>query len=118
LVGWIDEYENNSVVCYQLGLCPKFSPQIVHVTDDCGECQQIVATIENWMLSNASISVISTYLDLACALIPQWESVCEGFIVSELPQIIKLIEADEDPLTICTTIDVCSSKTSSFVKIN
>jgi len=115
VVNWIVTYENSTVVCTQLKLCS--TQVIVHVTDDCGECQQIVATIENYVATDASEETIETYLDVVCNLVPQWTEICDNVIAAELPQIITMIEAEEDPESICTAIDVCSGH-SKTIHIN
>jgi len=122
VVNWIDTYENSTVVCNQLGMCgavaeEKPTPVEVQSSDDCSECTQIVSTIENYLASNYSLSIIETYLDIACNFVPQWTSVCENFIVQELPQIIAMIEAEEDPQTICTSLGACSSKSNTILVI-
>jgi len=117
VVTWIETYENSTMVCNQLGLCGSTEEKpvpVIHVTDDCGECQQIIATVENYLASNTSESAIETYLDIACTVIPQWTTICETVISQELPQIIDMIEQQESPVTICTTLGLCSSKPMIF----
>jgi len=117
VVNWIDTYENASTVCTQLGLCGNTKKvPVVHVTDDCGECQQIVATIENWVASNTSETAIAGYLDIVCTVIPQWTQTCDNVIAAEIPQIIAYINNNENPLTVCTNLGVCSAAKPLFLE--
>jgi hypothetical protein len=119
VVTWIDTYENSTVVCDQLGLCTPTTPfKIFHSSDECGECEQIVTVIENYVASNATESAIESYLDIACTVVPQWTDVCENVIAQEIPQIITLLEQEEDPQAVCTALDLCSSNSKPTIFIN
>jgi len=106
VVEWIEKYENSTIVCNQLSMCPS-SNGLVRVTDNCGECQNIVATIENWVASSATEQQVETYLDVACTLVPQWTSICDNVIAQSVPQIVSWAEAQETPQDICTQLNVC-----------
>jgi len=121
VVTWIDKNENDTVVCNQLGMCGNTQTKKVrHVMDDCGECQEIVSTIESYVASNYSESVIATYLEIVCTLVPQFTQICDQYITQYLPMIIEAIENEETPTQICTTLGVCSSvkQISSVIKVN
>jgi len=104
VVNWIATYQNSTVVCDELGMC---QAEVVHVADDCGECQQIVATIENYVTSNQSEQTVEEYMETVCKLIPQWTSICGSGISGELPEIMDMIAAEENPLAICTSVGYC-----------
>jgi len=111
VVGWIDEYENSTIVCNQLGLCGSTKKvEIVHVTDDCGECQQIVTVIENWVANGQNEQTIESYVETVCNLVPQWTQQCDTVIADAVPQIISWVEANESSQQICTNLGLCSSK--------
>lgn len=111
VVNWIDNNENATVVCNQLGLCGSQKVnKVIHVTDDCGECSQVIAMVENYLSSNTSVTAIENYVNIACTYVPQWTQMCEQYIDGEIPQIVAYIEANEDATTICTQIGLCSSK--------
>jgi len=113
VITWIETYENSTVVCNQLGMCtpaPVVKPlPVFHSQDECGECESIVTMIENYVASNTSIGAIEAYLDIACTIVPQWTSLCENVIAQELPQIIAMLEQQESPQTVCTTLGACTS---------
>jgi len=116
VVQWIDEYENETVVCGQLGLCQSLKPEIKKPAtlplpgDDCSECESIITTIENWMASNYSIETMASYLEILCTLVPQYTSVCDSYITNNLVMIIKYIESEESPADICAALGACSNK--------
>jgi len=127
VITWIETYENETVVCGQLGLCsakvpvkvPPKAPQ-----DQCSTCTTIIGFIESWVEQNSSITQIEAYLDAFCALLPDnYQTMCEQIIQTELPAIIAYIEADEDPDTICQQLGLCTNSakfvaTSKPVSIN
>jgi saposin len=107
VINWIEEYENSTLVCGQLGMCSALMKKPVTLQDDCTVCQQIVSMIETYAESNTAEQTIVSYLDIACALVPAWSSQCDSVIASEVPQILQWIEANETPQEICAQLDVC-----------
>jgi len=105
VVDWIEKYENATMVCNQLQLCG--ASKLIRVSDNCGDCQQIVAAVENWVATSSTESQIESYLDVACTLVPQWTNLCDAVIAQSVPQIVSWAEANETPQTICTNLDVC-----------
>jgi len=112
IITWIDEYENSTVVCGQMELCTAMveqKPVLKAPLDDCSSCQEIIFMMETYLSMNASQSSIVTYLEIACAVVPQWSAQCDAVILSEVPQIISWIEANETPTEVCTSLAICSS---------
>jgi len=112
VIQWIDTYENNTVVCNQLGMCSDVDVQIYNAPqpeDDCSDCTQLVQWIENWVSQNSTETEITLYLETVCTLIPGYTTLCDQIVENELPVIIQYLENNESPSTICGQIGVCSS---------
>jgi saposin len=125
VINWILTYENNTVVCGQLGLCDAVVPQAEAPklpADSCDDCTTVIGYIESWVAANATESEIVTYLETICTLLPQYQQICSSIIATEIPAIIADLEANQPPATICAEIGLCSGQKSlihpSSVKIN
>jgi len=120
VIEWINQYENTTVVCTQLGLCgaEKVKPlAIAKVNDEvCSGCVFLMTTIESWVLSNFTINEIENYLDTICSLIPGYSAVCQSIVDYELPTIIAWLENQESPQQVCQQIGLCASK--AVLKLN
>jgi len=105
VINWIEEYENSTIVCGQLELCPlpkDFVPQ-----DDCTSCSGIVSMVESFVASQSTETDIESYLDVICGLFPQWTSSCDSIVSTYLPEIITLLEQDQTPQDVCSEIGFC-----------
>jgi saposin len=114
VVNWVEEYENATTVCTQIEECPSAKscakPMKPAKVDDatCGICGDIVSTIENYVAQGSTETEIENYLEIVCALIPQWSATCNSIVVSEVPQIISYLEQNQTPDQICTEINLCN----------
>jgi len=118
VIQWIEEEENSTVVCGQLGMCGTQQPKKIKQSD-CGGCETIIGFIENWALNNATAQEIETYVDAICPFIPDYSQQCTEVIAQEIPVILQYIEQDESPSVICAEIGLCSSsKGSKHVVLN
>jgi len=124
IVEWIEQYENASVVCSQMGLCSSSSeivkPLIVKPADSvCDACTFLLNAVESWVESNRTITEIQNYLDTLCNLIPGYSQVCDAMVDYELPTIIQWLENTENPHEVCTQLGLCSSsKNMMMIKVN
>jgi len=116
-IQWIQENENASSLCAQIGLCdaPKIklmgAAKISKPTDvQCDICIQVIALIENWVESNYTEEEIADFLDQACSLIPGFSQVCEQIVDYGLQYIIQFIQENENSSQICQQIGLCSSR--------
>jgi len=112
VIQWIETYENNTVVCIQLGMCSGEDVQVYSAPqpeDDCSDCTQLVQWIESWVAQNSTETEITLYLETVCTLIPGYTTLCDQIIENELPVIIQYLENNESPSTVCGQIGVCSS---------
>jgi len=115
VIQWIETYENNTIVCTQLGMCSGEVVSEVQVyapnapEDDCSDCTQLVQWIENWVAQNSTENEIELYLETVCSLIPGYTQLCDEVLVAELPAIIQYLENNESPSTVCAQIGVCTS---------
>jgi len=112
VIQWIETYENNTMVCTQLGMCSDAEVQIYNAPqpeDDCSDCTQLVQWIENWVAQNSTETEITLYLETVCTLIPGYTTLCDQIVENELPVIIEYLENNESPSTVCGQIGMCSS---------
>jgi len=112
VVNWVEEYENATIVCTQIGECSSSkvacSKPVKAQDANCGICGDIVGTIENYVAQGNTEQEIENYLEIVCALVPQWTSTCNGIVVSEVPLIISYLEQNQTPDQICTEINLCN----------
>jgi len=115
VIEWIVTYENSTIVCGQLGLCtpvavPKVAPAPAKPQDNCDDCVSLVGYIENWVENNATEAEIVQYLDTVCALIPQYQDVCDLIVATEVPAIIQYLQQNQPPSVVCQEIGICTSR--------
>jgi len=111
VIEWIATNENSTVVCGQLGLCSSVQiPVVPKPEDNCDDCETLIGFIENWVEQNATESQIVTYLEGICALVPNYQVVCDTIVETEVPQIIKYIQQNQPPSVVCQELGLCSSK--------
>jgi len=117
LVNWIAENENSSQLCVQLGACQAKVEVVTQIGDDCDSCEEIVTAIEIYIANNTTETAIENIVDIACALIPQWQNICDTVVSEEVPQIIDWINENQTPSQICTQLGLCSSQKKN-VQVN
>jgi len=83
----------------------------------CGICVTVVAAIENWVESNATVAQVEQQLDTLCSLIPAFTTVCDQLIDYGIKDIVQYIQQNESPNTVCQQVGLCSSKKPSPKKI-
>jgi len=119
VVNWIATNENSTVVCIQLGLCDGEIPQVISEVaipdDDCDDCTEVLGYIEDWIAANATQQQIVQYLDTLCSLIPNYETLCDTIVETEIPAIIADLEANQPPAVICNELGLCTSKVISKI---
>jgi len=108
VIQWITQNENATVVCGQLEMCPTTSSKPQDI--ECDTCSTIFSYIENYIASGSVQTDIENYLDMACALIPEWADACEALVENDIPALIKAIESKETPVELCSDLGLCSSK--------
>jgi len=112
VVNWVEEYENATTVCTQIEECPSSmvdcDKPIKSSDEKCGICGDVITTIENYIAQGSTEQEIENYLEIICALIPQWSTTCDSIVTSELPQIIAYLEANQTPDQVCTEINLCN----------
>eukprot|EP01122_Echinamoeba_exundans_P004333 TRINITY_DN1435_c1_g1_i1.p1 TRINITY_DN1435_c1_g1~~TRINITY_DN1435_c1_g1_i1.p1 ORF type:complete len:326 (-),score=77.58 TRINITY_DN1435_c1_g1_i1:48-1025(-) len=122
-IQWILNNEPAQTFCTQLGLCSSKRVSLIRVLPKpaqhipvpkdgslCGICQLTIASVEQWLQQNSSVSEVEQYLDQVCSLFPSSISaLCDGFVASYYPQAVQWILNNEPPQTFCTQIGVCSS---------
>jgi len=87
----------------------KVKPNSPKVKDGpfCPYCQSAVGIVEQWVANNATIAEIEANLEQFCSLIPDYTALCNALIVSEIPQIIAWLEANETPYSVCQQLGLC-----------
>lgn len=93
----------------------KVVSKIKKVGDNCGQCEMIVALIEQWISSSSTEQQIEQYLQAVCnQLSGSLAQMCNG-LVQNLPQIISWIESSENATTVCTQLGQCGSSVPAKV---
>jgi len=77
----------------------------------CAFCQFAVKFIEGYLEENATEAQIIKALDVVCQLGPStFTQDCMKFVAQEVPVIILYLENKQPPNTICSEIQLCSSR--------
>jgi saposin len=75
---------------------------------DCDICETLVLAIEGWLEENKTVSQIEQDIETICMLVPAFEQVCDAFVEEGVVEVIKWIENEESPATVCTQLGLCS----------
>merc|ERR1712012_386019 len=74
----------------------------------CLLCKDLVQVVDDAILSNNTISQIEETLDQICSIAGDLQAVCEGFINSNLENIIDLLVNEYlNPVEVCTQLSAC-----------
>jgi len=116
-VAYIENNEQPTTVCTQLGLCKSKKSCQKSMTSlavaapadlQCGLCETVIDAIESWLENNKTMTEIKTDLDeYVCALVPAFRSVCDAIFAQGLPDVVQWIEANEDGEVVCTQLSIC-----------
>ncbi|EFA82670.1 saposin B domain-containing protein [Heterostelium album PN500] len=101
-----------TTICTDIGLCTSAKKVAKPVKNDveCSLCNYLVGKIESYLGLNINETQIVALLDNDCNELGPLASTCQNFVSIYAPQIINSIINDENPITICTDLGVCSSK--------
>merc|ERR1712004_313854 len=76
----------------------------------CLLCKDLVQVVDDAILSNNTISQIEETLDGICSIAGNLQEVCEGFINSNLENVIDLLVNFLNPYEVCTQLHACDVK--------
>jgi len=114
IVAWLEANEPPETVCAQLSLCS--SKKIVEAAkrsveqSPCAVCEIVVQVAENYLSNNASFTELEAGLDQLCNDLPApYNGQCVLTVAAYLPQIVSWIEANENPATFCSQLELCTS---------
>lgn len=108
IVNWLEQNEPPEVVCKNLKFCPQ--QRIAPRQTLCAVCQLVVTAVDNWLEQNATVETIEQRLEQLCALLGKTaEPLCDMIVEAGVPMLIKWIEANEDPHSVCyDQLKVCT----------
>jgi len=118
IIQWLQNNETPQAVCQQLSLCPKEEEQKREVQQNvCAVCELIVQVAESYVEQNATEREIKQKLDQVCRDLPSpYNGECVLIVNAYLSQIIKWLENNEPPHTLCTQLALCSYKRDVVVE--
>lgn len=76
-------------------------------TTTCSMCQFVINGMEDYINKNSTLYAIEKYVESTCVVFPSYQELCNSFIEKYIPLIIKSIEANFSPLSICQFINYC-----------
>jgi len=115
VIVWIQEHENNTVVCGQLGLCkaanagqavsrPRASPE------ECAACKEGIQVVEEFLERNSTVVEIEDLIEgVICKIIPNIESTCDAITEAGVPKVIEWIQEHENATIVCQQLKVCTT---------
>ncbi|KAJ3427530.1 saposin-related [Anaeramoeba flamelloides] len=105
----IDKIEDNvppQKICALIGLCSNSEELEGGIV--CLACSEIMKFVEDWLAEGKTIAEIEKLLENVCSLVPKtYQSICDGLIESYIPEIIKYLEQEAPPSTICGLVGLC-----------
>jgi len=105
----IEQTENPTEVCTQLGLCS--SAALIKQARDtnCFLCEQVIGAIEGWIDSSSTISEIESNLQTLCSFVPGFTATCDAIIDAGVPTVVNWIVKAENSTVVCGQLGVCGS---------
>jgi len=78
----------------------------------CNFCIWAVSNVQSYLANNDSQAQIISALDNLCSVfvIPNIVAQCQNFVNTYVPQIIQLIQQNDDPAKVCSDLKLCSSR--------
>jgi saposin len=74
----------------------------------CAVCEYVATIVENYALTNASVSSIEKALDSVCNSMPSpFNGECVLIVNAYLPELIDYVRNNEDPTTLCSQLALC-----------
>jgi len=100
-------------VCFLFG--------VAQAQDYCTMCQYVIGAAENWLEANYTVSEVETMVeDITCNFLPStYEGMCDVLIDDGIAMAAQYIAQNEDPRTVCTDLEFCTSskKSAKNVKV-
>ncbi|KAN0055490.1 hypothetical protein ACTA71_008603 [Dictyostelium dimigraforme] len=114
LVQLLINKEPSSKVCDQIGLCTSSSSSAQELTGDleCTICDFALKEVESYIDNSETVTEIETEVDKACDIFGGLKSTCVSLANQYLPQLISMLENNQNPDTICAEIKACPSSSS------
>jgi len=127
IVQWIENNENPTQICTQLGFCGsklmkgKFNHKLMTPPNKlvqpkpalkdavCDSCEQVIGLIETWLNNANTEAQIESYLETFCALIPGFEQTCDAIAQAGVPAVVNWIIQNENATIVCTQLGLCTS---------
>jgi len=113
IIQWIQNDENATDICAQLGLCGNRVPMVLAKRqDECSLCTQFFTILKSFIGNNpnATVQELEQFAQTICNLFPQYSTICEAFANSEINTIISELEGTNGPTVVCQTLGLCSSE--------
>jgi saposin len=115
VVAWINQNEDPEQICQQLGLCSSKKPAVatkptkVASTAECSACENVIATVENWLDSTSNQQEVITAIEVVCTYMPEWSTTCDAIIAWGVPTTVAWIEEYENPTAVCGQLALCNA---------
>lgn len=74
---------------------------------NCESCKFFIGAIEDWIVTNETMTTIIYYVDYLCSILPRYAETCSELIQYGVPMIIEYIEKYENPETVCYQLGMC-----------
>jgi len=137
LIQWVIKKENPDQFCSNVHLCtstvvPKIEQDVKISEDDsedeentevhdeqsvtCAICQTVILYVEKWVQENSTETAIVDRLQTYCSALGSASPECKSLVATYLPQMITHVLNREDPLTFCSQIRICTTR--SYMKRN
>jgi saposin len=109
LIQLIQQSENPTQVCTQIGLCTSSSLKTKVRDTNCFLCEQVIGAIEGWIDSQSTIQEIESNLQTLCSFVPGFSATCDAIIDAGVPSVVNWIITAENSTVVCTQLGLCGS---------
>jgi saposin len=119
IINWIETYENNTIVCQQIGMCganklaKPLRPvrPLIGASEECSSCETLIGAMEHWLAENRTEQAIEWDLEnLICPYVSSLQKTCDQIFIVGIPQLIQWINDAENPTVVCQQLGVCPKR--------
>jgi len=128
IVQWLNEDENATQICQQLGFCggksvaaepQRFAMPKGKRQDICDLCTQFMSLVKAYIGNNpnATVSELEQIVATLCALFPQYSQICQALADNEIQSIVNELMGPNGPQAVCSTLGLCGDKKSGKINL-
>lgn len=114
IVTYLENEYSSTQICQLLGYCPK-----IQETIECLSCKILVQQVEDYLLSNSSITALEEYVYSLCNYTKSLASLCHMEAKLLIESIVEYLKNEFTPNEVCQEFGICPvSKYSKLTPCN